>query len=84
MVGKICTTNACVGPGNARQQFLGVQERRSPTFPLTLTTEYMLKVMISRACAVAQTAHAAVQKVTVGETPPTDFHSRLDEEQLSF
>jgi len=28
-----------VGPGNARQQFLGAQERRSPAFLLTLTTE---------------------------------------------
>jgi len=26
------------GHGNARQQFLGAQERRSPVFPLTLTT----------------------------------------------
>ena len=30
----VCTTNACVGPGNARQQFLGAQERRSAAFPL--------------------------------------------------
>ena len=27
-----------MGPGNARQQFLGAQERHSPAFPLTLTT----------------------------------------------
>jgi len=32
------TVNGCVGPGNARQLFLGAQERRSPAFPLTLTT----------------------------------------------
>ena len=32
------TINGCVGPGNARQQFLGAQELRSPEFPLTLTT----------------------------------------------
>jgi len=25
-----CTINGCVGPGNARQQFLGAQEWRSP------------------------------------------------------
>ena len=29
---------AVSGDGNARQQFLGAQERRSPAFPLTLTT----------------------------------------------
>ena len=40
------TINGCVGPGNARQQFLGAQERRSPAFPLTLTTVY-LSVMYS-------------------------------------
>ena len=27
-----------MGPENARQQFLGAQERRPPAFPLTLTT----------------------------------------------
>jgi len=31
-----------VGPGNARQQFSGAQERRFPTFPLTLTTGNVL------------------------------------------
>ena len=30
--------SGCVGPGNPRQQFLGARERRSPAFPLTLTT----------------------------------------------
>jgi len=33
------TFNGCLWPGNARQQFLGAQERRSPASHLTLTTE---------------------------------------------
>ena len=32
------TINGCVGHGNVHKQFLGAQERRSPSFPLTLTT----------------------------------------------
>ena len=40
-----CTTNGCVGPGNARQQFLGAQERRSPAFALTLATDYRSRDM---------------------------------------
>ena len=31
----------CVGPRNATWHFFGAQERRSPAFPLTLTTGYM-------------------------------------------
>ena len=35
--GPLCqpagTINGCMGPGNARQQFLGAHERRSPAFP---------------------------------------------------
>jgi len=32
------TINGCVGLWNAGRQFSGAQERRSPAFPLTLTT----------------------------------------------
>jgi len=47
------TINGCVGPENARQQFLGAQERRSPAFPLTLTTAQSFSLLSSLLVSLA-------------------------------